>query len=159
MCLRCSLLLFRPVAPAGAGDRFFAFTTPCTIVSLAEGETSGDCRVPAGTYDVSEADPGSNFAPGASRGGDTDSTVDVASRTAHVAVSPGETVTCTFTNDDQRGHILVHKLVAPAGAGDRFFAFTTPCTIVSLAEGETSGDCRVPAGTYDVSEADPGSNF
>ncbi|MDP9317690.1 MAG: hypothetical protein M3O94_01180, partial [Actinomycetota bacterium] len=90
---------------------------------------------------------------------DANSTTDLATLTAHVVLDPGETVTCTFTDTDQRGHIIVKKLVSPQGAGDRVFQFYTPCGAPGLAEGE-SFDCGpIAPGTYDVSEADPSPDF
>jgi len=44
-----------------------------------------------------------------------ESGTDVATRTASIALDPGENVTCTFTNT-QRGQIIVDKVTAPAGS-------------------------------------------
>src|SRR4029450_7034876 len=106
------------------------------------------------SYDITEGDPRPNFEVGAIVCDDDDSSADVATRTAHVVLDPAETVTCTFTNVDQRGHIVITKAVDPPGAGDQQFGFTTPCGFPLLEEGG-SFDCRTPAGSHGITRGGP----
>ena len=82
-------MIEKAVSPEGAGDQFFGFSTPCGSPSLQEGETF-DCRVPMGTYDVTEFDPRPNFEVGEIVCDDDDSTGDLATRPAHVVLDPAE---------------------------------------------------------------------
>ena len=164
---RGHIVIEKAVSPPGAGDQFFTFNLPgagqCIgTATLTENQTF-DCVVPTGTYEVTEQDPAPNFALDQITCDDTDSTGDVGTRTATYVIDPAETVTCTFTNVDQRGHIVIEKAVSPPGAGDQFFTFNLPGAgqcfgSARLAENQTF-DCVVPTGTYEVTEQDPAPNF
>ena len=154
---RGTIVFTKAVSPEGAGDQVFGFVSPCGGHAIVEGQT-GECTVPAGTYDVVEEDPAPNFALGSIECDDDDSSGDVATRTATYVLGPGEVVNCTFTNVDQRGTIVFTKAVSPEGAGDQVFGFVSPCGGHAIVEGQT-GECTVPAGTYDVVEEDPAPNF
>jgi hypothetical protein len=61
-------------------------------------DSSYDCFVVAGTYDVTETDPSPNAWLTSLSCDDSDSTGDVPTRTATIVAAAGEHVTCTFTN-------------------------------------------------------------
>jgi len=74
------------------------------------------------------------------------------------SIANGETKTCTFTNNDQAGHLIVHKVTDPSDTTTQFSitasgtaSVTTPTRDIS---GGSSVDYTVDAGTYSVSEAD-----
>lgn len=77
-----------------------------------------------------------------------------------VTLAAGDDAICTITNDDQPGHLIVHKVTVPASDTATQFSITASGgTIVSPAATESivgggSVDYTVNAGTYSVSEAD-----
>lgn len=115
-----------------------------------------------GPHDSGAIRPGSgyNAAESVPAGWDqTSATCDDGSPVTNIAVSPGETVTCTFTNT-QRASIVVHKITDPASTVD--FGFTLqggPSAVdqsFSLQNGQshTSANLR-PGSGYDVAESVP----
>ncbi len=73
-----------------------------------------------------------------------------------VTIALGETKTCTITNDDQAGHLLVHKITNPS---DRITEFSITASgsseIVDASRAITGGatiNYSVDAGTYSVTE-------
>jgi uncharacterized repeat protein (TIGR01451 family) len=88
---------------------------------------------------------------------DSNSSGDVATRTATFEPSPGEVIRCVFTNrkiDPERSSITVRKVTNPAG-DPQLFDFQFGQTEFSLADGgsRTFGD--LDAGTYSASESTP----
>ncbi len=79
---------------------------------------------------------------------------------ASITLGLGQEATCTITNDDQPGHLIVHKVTVPASDTTTQFSITASGgTIVSPAAtqsivGGGSVDYTVHAGTYSVNEAD-----
>ncbi len=78
---------------------------------------------------------------------------------ASVTLGLGDTATCTITNDDQPGHLIVSKVTNPASDITTQFSITASGgTIISPTATENivgggSVDYTVNAGTYNVSEA------
>ena len=158
-----SIVIKKAVEPAGAGDQSFEFDGACGRFSLIEFQSHPCAALAAGSYDITELDPGPNFKLGAITCDDDNSSGDVDARTAHVQLAPGETVTCTFTNLDRRqlGRIIVRKVTEPAidstdftftaggglspssftltGGGSRTFADVAPGSAYSLAESVPEG--------------------
>ncbi len=123
--------------------------------SLGDGDQASASVAP-GTYSVSETVP-AGWDLTSIACDDTDSTGDVASATATFHVSPGETVTCTFTNT-KRGTIIVDKVTDPS-ADPQSFAFDLSGGPDSVAESFSLTDEAAPhessnlkPGTYSVSE-------
>jgi hypothetical protein len=114
-----------------------------------------------GTYVVTETDATAAFDGTAlsctSSNGDIEQ-VDLASLTATIDLSNGETVVCTFTNTE-RAHIVVDKTTNPSGS-DALFTFTEDWTPVTggsfqLADGDEPHDSGpIPSNTtYTLLEA------
>ncbi|HSL44287.1 MAG TPA: hypothetical protein VK897_12695, partial [Anaerolineales bacterium] len=83
---------------------------------------------------------------------DTNGTTNLGTRTANIALDPGEEVTCTFTNT-KRGTIIVEKQTNPNGAPGLFtFTGTAAGTI---ADNGTITVANLVPGTYTSTEADP----
>ena len=99
-----------------------------------------------GTYSVSETVP-----PGWSL---ASATCDDGSDPSSIGLSAGETVTCTFTNE-QDGLIIVDKVTDPPGSPQSFDFDGTACGPFSLTDAATPEECPQPAGTYSVSETVP----
>jgi len=107
-----------------------------------------------GTYAASEASPGADWDL-------TSAVCDDGSPVSAIALAPGETVTCTFTNV-KRGRIVVDVKALPAG-DPQVFSFTMTGGPASLSSGFSLSDASTPygsgtvlAGTYAVSQADAG---
>ncbi|HEU5264214.1 MAG TPA: hypothetical protein VFU34_06220, partial [Gaiellaceae bacterium] len=87
---------------------------------------------------------------------DANSTGDVATRTATFRASPGETVTCTFTNERRVGSIIVEKQTDPDGHPQSFdFEASYDEDGFSLSDGESNDSGELLPGTYSVSEDVP----
>jgi uncharacterized repeat protein (TIGR01451 family) len=132
----------------------FAFTASYDAAgfSLADGQSNDSGLLVSGTYTVVETVPA---------GWDLQSaTCDDGSSPGSIGLSPGETVTCTFTNA-KRGRIVVDKVTVPAG-DPQSFAFTLtggPDAInqgFSLTHAATPRDSGlVKPGTYSAGETVP----
>ena len=100
-----------------------------------------------GIYDVSETVPaGWDLVSADCDDGSDPSAVDV---------GPGETVTCTFTNE-KRGRIIITKETEPDGGSG--FGYTDDIAspnAFTLNDGQSITFDDVPVGTYTVTENDP----
>ena len=86
---------------------------------------------------------------------------DSDSPVGNIDVSPGETVTCTFNNTQQRGEIVVDKVTEPSGDSQSFeFDLiggpSNPSDNFSLTDEATphESDPLLPGSGYDVTETD-----
>ncbi len=109
--------------------------------------------VAAGTYTVSEDHKTNYHVTASSCSGETAPTSP--SETLSATVSPGETVTCTFTNTRDTAFITVNKVVNPTNDSGKFNLHIDgerDFTESNVGHGGTTGAVRVPTGTYTVSE-------
>jgi hypothetical protein len=78
-------------------------------------------EVPKGNYDVTEADPGPNFAltdidcSASDLGNGSTATPNLQNRTVDIQLEPEDTVDCTFTNTLQEGALKILKQSTKAG--------------------------------------------
>src|SRR3989344_4474335 len=75
-----------------------------------------------------------------------------------ITLAAGENKTCTITNDDQAGRLIVDKVTVPAGSGAVFTVTATGTGAISGSASGTTTDAiskeyMVAAGTYSVTEA------
>ena len=124
-------------------------------LSLKDGDTPNDSGplVP-GTYSVAEVTP---LPAGWDLTGATCvSSIDDTESAASIELDAGETVTCTFTNTLQRGHIVVDKVTDPSGSTQWFEFDPSYGNNFHLKDGDTPNDSGplVP-GTYSVAEVTP----
>jgi hypothetical protein len=130
-------------------------TGPTTISgpgAVGVTDVVSDATFDAGAYVLSESTGpvGYSASSWTCSNGDNDGTIDVAL---------GDDITCTITNDDQPGHLIVHKVTDPASDTTTEFSITASGgVIVSPAAtqpitGGSSVDYTVNAGTYNVTEA------
>ena len=104
-------VIVRQVA-GGSQDASFGFSSPTPALNLSVTTSGGvgesmSVQLPAGSYAVTGADMSSaGFALVSVACSDNDSTGDVESRTASIALEAGETVTCTFTAVNAREDTL-----------------------------------------------------
>ncbi len=147
-----TIVVRKETLPDWAQDTF-SFSLPCLAEPIGAGE-GRSCNVRAGEYRVTEATrPGWDLT--SLNCDDSNSTVDLATRTATFRVASGETVSCTFTNA-KRGTIIVKKLTVPAGSTTSF-AFTPSYGAgFSLKHGESNrSTLLVPGQGYSVRESVP----
>ncbi len=134
--------------PSGASQSF-AFTATgagYSNFSLTDAAAPNNQEVVPGAYTISEgAVAGWASDGGVCDNGETPGSIDV---------GPGETITCTFTNTLQQGHIIVDKVTSPSG-DTQSFAFTTTgagYNGFSLTDAAAPNDQALNAGTYSVAE-------
>jgi Prealbumin-like fold domain len=122
------------------------------------GNTQDNASLKAGTYTVTEgADPnGFAFNNVSCTGGGANTSVS--GRVATIGLDPGETVTCTYVNDQQLGAIQVLKESTKNGnpplAGATFSVTGPNSFSATLTTGTDGTDCvdNLPFGDYTVTE-------
>ncbi|WP_248304477.1 autotransporter outer membrane beta-barrel domain-containing protein [Breoghania sp. L-A4] len=90
-----------------AGDGTFTFSSVTAALNVAvtttDGTgTSGGISLAAGTYMVTQTPPDDGFGLTGASCDDTDSTVDLATRTATIVLATNESVVCTFDSANSR---------------------------------------------------------
>jgi fimbrial isopeptide formation D2 family protein len=157
---RGTIIVEKQTSPDGASDEF-TFTGDAAG-TIADGGQIVVSNLKPGTYTSTEADPGSDWDLGAIVCNDTNSSGNVATRTATFQLDPGETVTCTFTNV-QRGTITIIKNAVPDDPQDFSFTQTIDESGGFLLDDDADGTLsntktfeHVVAGDYSVTEAGVG---
>ncbi len=146
---RGRIIVDKVTNPAGSSQSF-AFTTTGTGYngfSLTDAAAPNNQSVVPGAYTVGETP----VAGWTSDGGICDNQQTPGALT----VAPGQTVTCTFTNTQQMGHIIVDKVTNPSGDATSF-TFTTTGTGYngfSLTDAAAPNNQTLVAGSYSISEA------
>ena len=84
------------------------------------------------------------------------SSVDMGTAKATISVEAGETVTCTYTNQ-QLSTIIIKNVTTPAGGADYFFSNPLGGDPISLDDGETRVIENQPLGQYTVSRIGQGA--
>lgn len=148
-------------------DTTFAYTTsgglsPATF-GLKNGQTEDyGSKVPAGTYSVSETDPGPSFvltsldcsASSVTSG----SSYSVTGGTVTFTLKPLDVIECTYTNTLQRGALLITKTSSKAAASPlagAVFSITGPNSYSNSVTTGAAGTACVDGlafGTYTVTE-------
>ncbi|MDQ3075638.1 MAG: hypothetical protein M3Q34_00730 [bacterium] len=143
-----NLIVDKVTSPSGSTQSFAFSTTGAgyTGFSLTDTSTPNSQSVVPGTYSLSEG-----VVAGWTQ---TSATCSDGSPISAVVVSAGETVTCTVTNTQQMGTLIVDKVTMPAG-DTQSFAFTTTGSGYagfSLTDSAAPNNQMLNAGTYGVSE-------
>ena len=136
--------------PVGSSRQFdFTGGLGAFTLSGATGSNSHSVQVAAGTYAVTES---------ALAGWDLTQLVcsdgsATSGRTATIDVSPGENVTCVFSNTKESS-VTITKQTDPAGSSEQFdFGGGLGAFSLSGATGSNSHSVQVDPGTYAVTEA------
>ena len=159
-------IVVEKITSDGSGAFDFTSTTltpsPFTLTTTAEGAAGKDSRnfsdLAPGDYDVAETVPdGWDLTSSTCSSTDSGDT----STPSNISLSASETVTCTFTNAQQRGKIVVEKVT---NGGTDTFEFTSgtlspsPFELTTTAQGAAGKDSEtfdnLIVGTYDVAETD-----
>src|SRR5439155_1031564 len=161
------IIVDKVTSPSG-DPTSFSFSTTGTgyaSFSLTDAATPNGQTLSPGAYSVSEAIPAGWVLTGlscvSSLGTSTFTTTappvaGPGTATASITLAANDTVTCTFTDTKQVGHIIIAKRTIPPGATTPF-SFTTTGDRKSVVQGKAvtpSGQTLSP-GTYSVSEAIP----
>jgi|GEM_PF-2330158 len=137
--------------PSGSSQSFTFNTTGTGYngFSLTDAGSPNNQTLGPGTYSVAEA----SVSGWSQTSATCTSSLGGSENPGSIALTSGETVTCTFTNT-QNGHIIVDKVTNPAG-DTQSFAFTTTGTGYNgfnLTDAGTPNDQNLAAGTYSVAE-------
>ena len=158
----CSKLIVDKVTPSGDQKKFpFSVSGPAGYTDsfqLASADTPHDSgQIKAGTYAVTETPGDSSVwnAPSVSCKDQGDNNVAFAN--GAVAIAPGATVTCTFTNTKKPQLTVVKKIVGGNGTTDSFDVKVDGATKIHDATstaptGTSSGAFAVSAGAHTVTE-------
>src|SRR2546422_768046 len=166
---RGQIVVDKVTSPSGDPTSFTFNTTGTGYASfsLTDAAAPNGQTLSPGAYSVSEAMPAGWVLTGLSCTSSlgtspfTTTAPPVAgpgTATASITLAANDTVTCTFTDTKQRGHIIIAKRTIPPGATTPF-AFTTTgpggyTNTFSLADG-SSNDQTLAPGSYSVSETVP----
>ena len=163
---RATIIVEKQTDPDGATGTF-GFTSAVTALtgSISDGQQLTAANILPGTYTATETDPTPGFDLTGIACDDSNSTGDVATRTATFVVAAGETVKCTFTNT-QRGRINVLKTdddnpgVPLAGAVFTLYTDAPPVggAVPGAEDTSAAGTCTTAAaGTCSFLNVVPGS--
>jgi CSLREA domain-containing protein len=147
------IVIDKVTLPAGDTTRFY-FELTGGPSSLNQSFSLTDATAP---HDSGPVQPGSSYSASESVPGGwelTGSTCSDGSPIGNIDLSPGETVTCTFTDTLQTGSIEVCKEVVPYDASlwDVALAGPTPGTYDDLGDGGCHTFDELLPGTYTLSE-------
>ena len=149
---RGSITLIKQTIPDGDPQQF-TFTGELAG-TIGDGQAIGPKSVAPGSYTATEAAQDGWDLTQISCD-DTNSSGNLATRTATFNVAAGEDVTCTFTNT-KRGRIIVTKQTVPDGATQSFdFSASYAQDGFSLTDGQSNTSDPLVPGTYSVSETVP----
>ncbi len=162
---RGGVTIIKETDPGNAPDLFdFTSTLPfLPSVQLRSGDSFTNGDLLPGTYTVTETVP-SGWELTAITCNDDNSTGDTGTGQVTINVEPGEVFSCTFTNTEQAastGTITITKQCDTCNAFvEPEFGFSItpalPGAPFRLSDGDSKTFLNVPAGTYDVTETEPG---
>jgi hypothetical protein len=143
---RGTIIVRKITDPTGASKSFdFTASYNASGFSLTDGQSNNSGLLLPGTYSVSENSAGPEWTPLGSSCSD-------GSLVSAISLQPGETVTCTFTNQ-QLGHIIVHKAIQGPADTTTSFDFTSNYgSGFSLNSTQTNNSGPLVTGTYNVAE-------
>jgi hypothetical protein len=142
------IIVEKQTVPDGSPQGFEFSTSYGPNFVLADDETNNSGPLTAGFYAVAEV----NIPPGWSL---TSATCDDGSDPSTIGLDSGETVTCTFLNDQLVGTIIVEKQTDPDGAPD-VFTFNGDAA-GAIRDGEQIVLGNLQPGTYSSTETVPAS--
>jgi hypothetical protein len=130
-----------------AGGSGFSFAGDLGAFSLDDGGDREFSDLAPGDYDVTEvAASGWELDSVVCTGGDSSSIADGVT----IHLDSGEDITCTFSNEEQEGSIIIVKETDPAGGAG--FSFAGDLGTFYLDDGKSRGFDDLTRGDYDVSE-------
>lgn len=153
-----TIIIAKDQSPDGSDSFGFSSDIPGNATFSVSGDSSVTLNnLTPGSYTVTEDDP----APGSfalvglncdDGGSAAPSTTDLGARTATVNLEAGETVTCTFTNE-QSGRIEVIKSVDATPNGETFDLLIDGNVVAAgVGDGGSTGKTAVSVGNHSVGE-------
>jgi len=142
------IVIEKQTDPDGSTQQFdFSASYDANGFSLSDGQTNTSGALDPGSYSVSETLPvGWEL---------TSAACDDGSDPASIDLQAGETVTCTF-NNEQDAFIIIEKQTDPDGSTQQFdFSASYDANGFSLSDGQTNTSGALDPGTYSVSETLP----
>ncbi|HLM84153.1 MAG TPA: hypothetical protein VK254_03015, partial [Candidatus Bathyarchaeia archaeon] len=137
---------------AATTDWTLSASGPTSISGATGSGAVTNAIVSAGAYTLSESGGPSGYtASNYSCVKNNDSAVDGNS----ITLAPGDNATCTITNDDQPGTLIVKKVVVNNNGGTKQaqdFSFSVDGGASQAFESDGQNDLTVDADTYDVTE-------
>jgi hypothetical protein len=141
---RARIVVAKETEPGGSPQEFDFTASYTETFSLSDGETKDSGLLVPGTgYTVTET---------SLSGWDTSSACSDESSPSDIDLTAGEVVTCTFTNTNIRGRIVVAKETEPDGSPQEFDFTASYTGTFSLSDGETKDSGLLVSGTYTVAE-------
>jgi plastocyanin len=146
---QAKIIVKKVTIPAGSTQQFTFTPSYGTSFQLGDaGSNDSGYLAPGSGYSVSES---------ATTGWDlTGATCDDGDSPSSITLTPGQTVTCTFTNT-QRGNIIVKKVTAPSGSSQQFTFTPTGYNsgnTFQLSDGQSKDSGPLlPGSGYAVSES------
>jgi plastocyanin len=140
------IIVEKQTDPDGSTQLFTFSTDYSADFQLSDGQTNNSGDLDPGTYSVSETVPTGWELKTA--------TCDDGSDPSSIDLDAGETVTCTFTNE-QDAIIIVEKQTDPDGSTQLFTFSTDYSADFQLSDGQTNNSGDLDPGTYSVSETVP----
>lgn len=142
-----NIIVRKETDPDGSTQLFDFSSDFSGAFQLADGGMKDSGDLDPGTYAVSETVPSGWEL--------TSATCDDGSDPAAIGLQAGETVTCTFYNE-QDAYIIVRKETDPDGATQLFDFSSDFAGLFQLADGGSKTSDPLDPGTYAVSETVPG---
>jgi hypothetical protein len=147
---KAKILVDKVTQPGGSGQSFEFDPSYGANFFLKDADPVNDSGplAPGSGYSVAEVNTPTGW-------DQKSATCDDGSPVNNITLSPGETVTCTFTNI-QRGHIIVDKVTSPSGSTQSFEFDPSYGANFNLKDTDTPNDsgALVP-GNYSVAEVTP----
>jgi uncharacterized repeat protein (TIGR01451 family) len=141
-----NIVVEKKTNPSGDPQKFTFDPSWGADFELSDGQSNDSGPLTPGTYSVTETVPA---------GWDLESaTCDDGSSPSSIALGPGETVTCTFTNEKD-AFIVVEKKTNPSGDPQKFTFNPSWGASFQLSDGQSASSGDLDPGTYSVSETVP----
>ena len=125
---------------------------------LLSEQGGGSGEVPAGTYDLSESGPGAPAWSASAWSCEGQGIGWSAADPSVITLDPGESATCTITNNDQPGTLIVVKSLTNDDGGplldESDFSFRVNGGAPVAFEADGQNNLTVNAGTYSVTEVE-----
>jgi hypothetical protein len=150
---RGNIIVKKLTDPSTDTSTSFNFTASYNAAgfSLTNGQQNDSGKLIPGTYSVAEGAEPAGWIP-------LNSSCSDGSPINAISLQPGETVTCTFTNQAQ-GRIIVHKVISGPADTTTQFGFTSNYGApFSLNSTQTNDSGFLNTGTYNVAET-PQANW
>jgi hypothetical protein len=141
---RGHIIIVKHTDPAGSAKVFTFDPSYGPSFNLTDGQSNDSGELVPGTYNVAEESAGPEWTP-------LGSSCDNGDAVTAIHLGPGQTITCTFTNQ-QLGHVIVKKVTDPIGSTQAFMFNSNYGPSFNLTDGQSNDSGPLVTGIYSVSE-------